>query len=127
MDDVTASEIATVFIRSWSSDSRAEDSWANDQLDQLVRKNPEGAWGVILRVLAMAPPTVVLSILAAGPLEDLLCDHGLAFVERVEKEAQQNAILRECLSYVWGETRMNSDVYNVIHAIKARSEPLSPG
>lgn len=74
--------------------------WAFGTMWSLVSDEPETAWPIILRLLEQADGQRIGNI-AAGPLEDLLCGHGLAFIDRIEAEAQSNPKLREALTGVW--------------------------
>jgi hypothetical protein len=74
--------------------------WAFDAMWSLVGEEPEAAWLIILRLLDRAEGQTIFNI-AAGPLEDLLCGHGLAFIDRIESEARSNEKLRTALTGVW--------------------------
>jgi hypothetical protein len=63
--------------------------------------SPEDTWQVILAVLSLGPSDEVIGILAAGPLEDLIQEHGPGFVERIETEARRNPVFRQLLGGVW--------------------------
>jgi hypothetical protein len=69
--------------------------------DKLVRNDPEQAWEFILRLVAQARDDRDLAYIAAGPLEDLLNLHGLAFIGRVDVEWQRNEKMRRAISAVW--------------------------
>lgn len=77
-----------------------ENFWAFSTIGSLVSEEPETAWPIILRLLERAEGQRIFNI-AAGPLEDLLCGHGLAFIDRIAAEAQGNPKLREALTGVW--------------------------
>ena len=65
------------------------------------RAPPDDCWAVILEVLSRNPPDKVISVLAAGPLEDLIDDHGPEFIERIEIESRRNPSFRNLLGGVW--------------------------
>ena len=117
MENHSDEEIVRAYLKSWS-EGGAEVSWANDVLDDLVQRDPERAWPILLELIAGAPSGTILSILAAGPLENLLCEHGLGFIDRVVIEADHNDRLRDSLASVWGETRMDRDVYRQLKQIR---------
>jgi hypothetical protein len=52
----------------------------------------------------------MLASVAAGPLEDLLCRHPSAFIDRVETRGKQDAHFRRAVSGVWGWGSMPDDV-----------------
>jgi hypothetical protein len=66
-----------------------------------VREQAEQAWLAILEVLSRSPSQEVIGILAAGPLEDLVEDWGIEFVDRIEHEARRNSAFRYLLGGVW--------------------------
>ena len=63
--------------------------------------SPEDCWAAILEVLSRNPPDKVLGVLAAGPLEDLIDDHGPEYIGHIETEARRNASFRQLLGGVW--------------------------
>jgi hypothetical protein len=82
-----------------------------------VHDTPEVAWIAILEVLKRGVPDEHLSILAAGPLEDLLVCHGVQFIERVEQEAKCSPSFNHLLGGVW-QSRMPEDIWSRVQ--KAR-------
>ena len=63
--------------------------------------NPEDLWSFVLKVLEKAPDKKVLSVLAAGPLEELISHVGMTFIVRIEAEARRNPAFRHLLGGVW--------------------------
>lgn len=84
--------------------------WASQGLDELVRNCPEAAWPIIIRLVTASPSDEILAIVAAGPLESLLCGHGEAFVDRVVAASKGDSRFRKCLRAVWGQSSMASAV-----------------
>jgi hypothetical protein len=78
---------------------------ASEKVDELVHTDPEVGWSIVLRLVEEAPDDLVLSSVAAGPLEDLLRKHGNAVLDRVEEEARRDPKFRRCLTGVWGLPR----------------------
>jgi hypothetical protein len=75
--------------------------WAWERVEDFVRNDPELAWRIVNLLIDAAPSDEVLGSIAAGPLEDLLREHGSQFVDRVEERARQNERFRQCLAGVW--------------------------
>ncbi len=75
--------------------------WAFETLDNMCRDNPEEAWLIVVALVAAADPEDLLGDIGAGPLEDLLSEHGAAFVERAEAAARTNPRFAKALSNVW--------------------------
>jgi hypothetical protein len=90
---------------------------AYDEVENLVRKDPEAAWVVVQELVRRAARDEVLAYIAAGPLEDLLCNHPHLFIDRVEALAVQDAHFRRALSGVWGWERMPDDVLARLEAL----------
>jgi len=72
--------------------------WA---VNRFWEADPEDCWLAILATLSREPPPTVSGALAAGPLEDLIDDHGPQFIERIETEARRNPAFRDLLLGVW--------------------------
>lgn len=98
--------------------------WAFEAVEDLVRERPEDGWSMVLRLVALAPDERVLAAVAAGPLENLLCFHSYAFIDRVEIEARRDSKLRRCLSGVWGWDRIPTDVQVRMRRTWEGDEPL---
>jgi hypothetical protein len=93
---------------------------ASAWLMKLTQHKPERAWAFILTLIDNAPSEDALEWVAAGPLEDLLCDHGPAFIARVEALAATNARFKACLPHVWGHTRMDPPTYRRLRRVAER-------
>lgn len=93
-----AEEIAAVWLR--YTEKREEDGWAGERLNTLVCREPEGAWPVLLRIIATAPDDV-LGYLGAGELEDFVRLHAKEFGARIEDEARRDGRFREALVGAW--------------------------
>ena len=89
----------------WIDTRITHGSLDNSVLDwELPFSNPEVCLDVIVRVLEKIEPTTdseLFSILAAGPLEDLLNEHGEAVVDRIEVLARRSPKFRKLLNSVW--------------------------
>ena len=82
-----------------ATDSRFS-AWQD--VDDLVHRDPEAGWALILELIAAASDDRLLANVAAGPLEDLLVRAPEQFIERVELEARRDPKFRRCLTGVWG-------------------------
>jgi hypothetical protein len=70
-------------------------------IDLTLRGDPELVWQFVLSVIDKTDNKQLLSLVAAGPLEDLIDEHGPRFIERVEVLARSNTRFREMLHGVW--------------------------
>ncbi len=89
----------TKLIRSDANLSFLEDSVF--QFDDLIAKKPKEAWAIILLILRSAEDDLILSNLAAGPLEDILVRNPEITISWVEEEARGNPRFKELLKGVW--------------------------
>jgi hypothetical protein len=79
----------------------------------------EMAFQLVVALVEKAP-NELLNYIAAGPIEDLLCKHGPKVIARVLKTANDSAKMRFALHGVWGQTRMDPDVWRRLqHAIQS--------
>jgi hypothetical protein len=90
-----------------------------------IAGRPDDAWRRILTLVRDAPSADALMCVAAGPLEDFLCDHAPGFIERLEDEAARNDRFASCLGGVWGWSRIDPTLYCRIRAA-ARPRPTVP-
>jgi hypothetical protein len=74
-----------------------EDQWSGDVLSFLNEEDPDEAWAVALELLRVSADPVWSSMVGAFIVEELLRDHGDAFIERIEAEAATNDRLRRSL------------------------------
>lgn len=75
--------------------------WAWEEFERLLDKSPDRAWEVILSILGATTDEYTLDCLAAGQLEDLIHQHGEAFIERIEEQAKRDQRFRDLLWGVW--------------------------
>ncbi len=95
-------------IQSWILYQDADDKvtkekhwWAEKKMFDLVDKQPEIGWELIKKISECELSDRAFGCLAAGPLEDLLADHGERFIERVVTRARQNPRFNLLLGGVW--------------------------
>ena len=81
----------------------------------VIEDNPEMAWEAILIALHDPRGKSHIGVLAAGPLEDLLSRHGLAFIGRVEAKAKSDPTFAALLSGVW-RNNMSEEVWARVQA-----------
>jgi hypothetical protein len=97
------------YERHWWAASLVMD-WALDgEADQL--------WLFILTTYKRNISERVVSVLAAGPLEDLLAKHGAMFIERVEQLARQDEKFNSLLGGVW-QSSMSDEVWKRVQAVR---------
>jgi hypothetical protein len=94
-------ELARVWVEQKSRpDKDHDDNWHAlfDRERELISRDPDAMLDLILEILRVESNPSLLSLLAAGPLEDLI---SMRVIDRVEREAACNAHFRELLDGVW--------------------------
>ena len=89
------------------------------ELETDFKEFPEDIWRFILTVLAKDTSANVIELLSAGELEDLLADHGEAFIDRIEAEAKSNPMFASLLGGVW-RSSITEEVWNRVLAVRDR-------
>lgn len=98
-------ELVQGWLAHWRNEPKKDEHfWATEAAFDLARNEPDWAWRFVLATLDELKPEQddkVLAVLAAGPLEDLLANHGSEVIARVEDEARRSPRFRELLGGVW--------------------------
>ena len=98
---------------------REQRFWSYEQLCELVQNDPETAWRII-QIIRREGSDLILSNLAAGPLEDLLVAHGDRFIDRIETLAERDAQFKKLLGATW-QNSMSPAVWKRIKAVAGPS------
>ncbi|MGQ0836764.1 MAG: DUF6869 domain-containing protein [Gammaproteobacteria bacterium] len=93
-------------------------SWAQGAFWDLCRENIEEAWNAILAIVAAKPDARVFGNLAAGPLEDLLVNHGPQIIERIEQQARLDPSFAALLGGVW-KNDIRDDVWTRVEQLRS--------
>jgi hypothetical protein len=91
--------------------------WAWEKMDRLISYKPEVAWEVILQLIHRAFSEKIIGLIAAGPLEELLAQHGEAFIKQVEEMARKDERFCFCLAGVWQNAISASVWQRVVKAV----------
>ena len=78
-------------------------SWAIDQAIDLAFHQPINLWQLILRILEIDSSEKIVKAIGAGPLEDLMVQHGEALIDKVEHLATKSAAFKAAMQNVWIE------------------------
>ena len=100
------------------------------QVHNLAENEPEDCWLVIQMACELPLSDEQIGLLGAYAFEQLMHEHGLGLINRVEAAAHENPTLRKVVDSVWTKG-MDQGVIRGIKAIKAsphpRNDPASPG
>ena len=98
-------EVAKGWVERWAYEvgdpKRDEFEWVDEFEYVATHEIPEVGFKLILEILELEPSNHLIKMLAAGPLEDLLTNHGEKIIEKVESEAKSNDKFALLLSGVW--------------------------
>jgi hypothetical protein len=97
-----------------------ENFWAYSKLCDLCDDDPEICLKAIEIIRSKDGSEKILSNLAAGPLEDLLSQHGEIFIERFEKMAKVDAQFKKLLGAVW-QNSIPDHIWKRIKSVAGKS------
>lgn len=112
-------ELARAWVAQYSKADRDQDDNLFAIMDHerdLREDDPDGLIDLILEILKIETNPVLLSMLATGPLEEVI---SLATIDRIEREARANRRFHELLGGVW--------YYRVPEELKVRMDALVGG
>ncbi len=122
----SAHEIAVAYLARFRSKG-SEFDWAFDSvLDMTFDDRWEDLWQFIL-AFSRLPEAIepdAMAFFAAGPLEDLICQAGPAYVDRVLEEAKRNPRLGRLLTGVWGYSADPAVWDKVVRFCQAFPDPI---
>lgn len=110
-------ELITAFFRNWENENKGEDFWAFEKISDLKNTDPAGLWDITLLLIEKAPSSDALNYVAAGPLEDLLREHGSYFFDHVIQEAKSNKRFLYTLAGVWLDSEDDA-FFNALEQLK---------
>ena len=101
-----------------ANQGRTNDPIGHSEFVWTAEEHPEHAWETILKVIAEPRAQAWLAHLAAGPMENLLNQHGAEFIERVESEARGNPAFARMLAGV-NKFMMPDDIWQRVQKAKS--------
>ncbi|MFB6418542.1 MULTISPECIES: DUF6869 domain-containing protein [Bradyrhizobium] len=113
---MSIAELAGAWVEQYSKSDRDRDDNLFAIMDferDLREEDPDGLIDLVLEILKIEANPVLLSLLAAGPLEDVI---NAATIDRIEREARVNERFRDLLGGIW--------YYRAPEALKARLDAL---
>ena len=106
--------------RGGTKESTKEERWAYDAVCKITDSDdPEEVLPFVIALLKVTPDDQ-LNWVAAGPLEDLLREHGAAVIDRVLKHAERCPQIRLALDGVWGIEDMDPSVGTKLDEARGR-------
>ena len=114
--NMSVTELARAWVEQYSRSERDQDDNLFAIMDferDLREDDPDRMIDLILEILKIESNPVLLSLLAAGPLEDVI---SVGKIDRIEREARADARFRDLLGGVW--------YYRAPDELKARLDAL---
>lgn len=97
-------------------------SWAVDEFINLAFHQPNTLWEMIVRILEIDRSENIVEAIGAGPLEDLIVQHGEAFIDKVERLAAISPSFKTAMQHVWIEAT-DTPVFEKFYAIAGVAPP----
>lgn len=117
-------KVAQAWIEMWNLEvddpARHQFEWVEDFEYIAVYENPEVAIDLVLEVLNLNQGNNILEVLSAGPLEQVLAEHGPSVIDRVENLARTNKEFSSLLGGVW-KNAMTEEVWAKVQQVQNRS------
>ena len=110
LDETARGYLVRAYLE-YSATSRPDLFWVTDRFRDLIEHAPDDAYEVVRELVREAASPYVLSIVAAGPLEDLLSDWGERLIDRLETDARVDPKLMAACAGVW-KLYMPDDVWD---------------
>jgi hypothetical protein len=99
----------------------SEHEWAIDEVANWILQNrPKSLWQFIVAVNQRTLSPKVTSVLAAGPLEDLLSNWGEDYIEQVEQLAQKDSNFNFLLGGLW-KNKMTDSVWSRVNRVRLKA------
>jgi hypothetical protein len=118
-EEMSLPDLARAWVEQYSKSDRDRDNNCFAMMDyerDLRHDDPGKAIDLIVEILKIETNPVLLSLLAAGPLEDVI---SMETIDRIEREASMNRRFRDLLGGVW--------YYRASDELKARLDALIGG
>ena len=78
-----------------------KNKWAVDELIDLADDKPEELWELVLEILNQDSSDEIVKLVGAGPLEDLMVNHGEKYIDRVEEQSVKSEVFKAAMKSVW--------------------------
>lgn len=117
LNDLVEAWITAAEVAEGSPEDERNRLAADRVLDWMLDGEAELLWRFILTAYKHEMSPDAASLLAAGPLEDLLSKFGPTYIERVERLAEQDDRFNWLLGGVW-RSEMTEEVWKRVQAVR---------
>ena len=113
------------FIQAWIDFSKAEQGsdeyeesfWCFMLLSDLIEDFPNETLDIFVDIINQDSSPEVISSTSAGPLEDLISDHGALLIDKIVTIAENNKNFNHALGGVWKSTTKDA-IWNRIENVR---------
>jgi hypothetical protein len=77
-------------------------SEAATRIAEIVDTDLNEGWALIVALADLAPTQEAIDLLGAGPLEDFVRAHAVAYLDRIDEAARRSEKFRSALTYTYG-------------------------
>ena len=100
--NVNLRELAIAWAASQEAhDERTQSEWASIFAVHDLLSNPENLWQFIIIAEPLCTGERAFGMLGTGPLEDLIQEYGVAFIDRMEQHASKSHRFAQLFKHVW--------------------------
>lgn len=122
MDETNLNQVVDAWIAAVKAERGSPEHesnwWAIEQvIDWALERQGEDLWRFIMVAYNRDLSDEAVSVLAAGPLEDLLAKQGPDFIERVEELARTDPKFNDLLGGVWRNT-MTDEIWRRVQTAR---------
>lgn len=111
--------LAQTYLDDVETDPDADLHWCQTCVMNLEANHPDRCFALVMACLPKITTRDQAGIVAAGPLEELVAQHGDAMIGRIEDMARQSARFRYVLSGVWPQGEQDGPIW--ARVLQARS------
>lgn len=103
------------------------DAWTSDVFFVLTQDHPELGLAATLAAIAACETPEDMAVVAAGPLEDLIAQHGAALIDAIETRAAGDPRFAYALTGVWPQGNQGTLLWARIEAARRDVPGLDDG
>ena len=122
MDELSLNAWSSAYLKLLQHDIRSPEyndlDWAYEEVVRRTEEDPESVWQFLDHLSQQQLSDVEMARIAAGPLEDLLVEHGSNFIDRVETLAKSRPRFAQLLGGVW-KSDIPDAIWQRIVAVRA--------
>lgn len=85
---------------------------------------PDAAWDAVVMLIDRAPDDDALAFVIAGPLQDLVRNHGGQFADRLVERSRQNVGFRRAMAVVYRRQGVPADLQVRLAAVIESNQPI---